>query len=166
MGWRGDDCSRYRGSGVRRYALFHIFFGLLSSLIATAGGDTVHSILTTFHAENSQFWRYRQSRPFSRFSWQWQCTLQFRKEPRQKLMLSLGPVVYQTSVTVALFPILTHSWKNLCVGNLLFLSVSLSLHLEVRLWYLAIAVPHMASEDDEYNGYFIPKGTVVLGNAW
>ena len=24
----------------------------------------------------------------------------------------------------------------------------------------------MASEDDEYNGYFIPKGTVVLGNAW
>ena len=28
------------------------------------------------------------------------------------------------------------------------------------------AVPHMATNDDEYNGYYIPKGTVVLGNAW
>ena len=25
---------------------------------------------------------------------------------------------------------------------------------------------HMATNDDEYNGYFIPKGTVVIGNAW
>lgn len=24
----------------------------------------------------------------------------------------------------------------------------------------------MCSSDDEYNGYFIPKGTLVLGNAW
>ena len=24
----------------------------------------------------------------------------------------------------------------------------------------------MATNDDEYNGYYIPKGTVVLGNAW
>ena len=26
--------------------------------------------------------------------------------------------------------------------------------------------PHMATDEDEYNGYYIPKGTVVLGNAW
>lgn len=32
--------------------------------------------------------------------------------------------------------------------------------------FLIIAIGHMASEDDEYDGYFIPKGTVVLGNAW
>jgi hypothetical protein len=24
----------------------------------------------------------------------------------------------------------------------------------------------MATNDDEYDGYYIPKGTVVLGNAW
>ncbi|KJA21835.1 hypothetical protein HYPSUDRAFT_140077 [Hypholoma sublateritium FD-334 SS-4] len=31
---------------------------------------------------------------------------------------------------------------------------------------IPLAVGHMATEDDEYNGYFIPKGTVVLGNGW
>ena len=28
------------------------------------------------------------------------------------------------------------------------------------------ALPHMATNDDEYDGYYIPKGTVMLGNAW
>ena len=28
------------------------------------------------------------------------------------------------------------------------------------------AVPHMSTFDDEYNGFFIPKGTIVFGNAW
>ena len=28
------------------------------------------------------------------------------------------------------------------------------------------AFPHMATNDDEYDGYYIPKGTVVVGNAW
>ena len=27
-------------------------------------------------------------------------------------------------------------------------------------------LPHMATSDDEYDGYHIPKGTLVLGNAW
>ena len=27
-------------------------------------------------------------------------------------------------------------------------------------------VPHMSTNDDTYNGYYIPKGTVVIGNAW
>lgn len=26
--------------------------------------------------------------------------------------------------------------------------------------------PHMASDADEYDGYFIPKGTVVIGASW
>ena len=28
------------------------------------------------------------------------------------------------------------------------------------------ALPHMTTNDDEYEGYYIPKGTVVLGNSW
>ncbi|KAF8994066.1 cytochrome P450 [Cyathus striatus] len=28
------------------------------------------------------------------------------------------------------------------------------------------AIPHYLIEDDEYQGYFMPKGSVVLGNAW
>ena len=27
-------------------------------------------------------------------------------------------------------------------------------------------MPHSSDEDDEYNGYFIPKGTVLLGNVY
>jgi hypothetical protein len=29
-----------------------------------------------------------------------------------------------------------------------------------------IAAAHMSSEADVYNGYYIPKGTYVFGNAW
>ena len=25
---------------------------------------------------------------------------------------------------------------------------------------------HMATNDDEYNGYYIPKGTLLIVNAW
>ena len=27
-------------------------------------------------------------------------------------------------------------------------------------------VPHLSTIDDEYNGFYIPKGTMVFGNAW
>ena len=26
--------------------------------------------------------------------------------------------------------------------------------------------PHMSTSDDEYNGFYIPKGTIMIGNAW
>ena len=29
-----------------------------------------------------------------------------------------------------------------------------------------IGVPHLSTADDEYNGYFIPKGSIVTGNSW
>ncbi|KAF9531309.1 cytochrome P450 [Crepidotus variabilis] len=29
-----------------------------------------------------------------------------------------------------------------------------------------LAVPHQVTQDDEYNGYFIPKGSIVAGNVW
>ena len=28
------------------------------------------------------------------------------------------------------------------------------------------AAPHLLTRDDEYRGYYIPKGTLVIGNAW
>lgn len=31
---------------------------------------------------------------------------------------------------------------------------------------LNIGVPHTSTSDDEYDGYFIPKGTIVIGNSW
>ncbi|KAF8815532.1 cytochrome P450 [Phlegmacium glaucopus] len=31
---------------------------------------------------------------------------------------------------------------------------------------LPLAIAHVATNDDEYNGYYIPKGTVVMGNSW
>ncbi|KDQ53889.1 hypothetical protein JAAARDRAFT_415809 [Jaapia argillacea MUCL 33604] len=29
-----------------------------------------------------------------------------------------------------------------------------------------LAIPHATAEDDVYNGYLIPKGSIVFGNAW
>ncbi|KAF8158901.1 cytochrome P450 [Mycena galopus ATCC 62051] len=39
---------------------------------------------------------------------------------------------------------------------------------EVFRWkpIVPLAVPHATSEDDVYEGYFIPKGTTVLANIW
>ncbi|THH18493.1 hypothetical protein EW146_g2521 [Bondarzewia mesenterica] len=30
----------------------------------------------------------------------------------------------------------------------------------------SMGVPHCSTADDVYNGYFIPKGSIVMGNAW
>jgi hypothetical protein len=30
----------------------------------------------------------------------------------------------------------------------------------------SVGVPHMSTRDDEYNGFYIPKGTIMMGNAW
>jgi len=39
---------------------------------------------------------------------------------------------------------------------------------ESMRWQLVVplAVPHMCTNDDEYNGYNIPKGSIVIGNSW
>ena len=34
------------------------------------------------------------------------------------------------------------------------------------MYILHQAIPHLTTEDDVYDGYFIPKGTIVFGNAW
>ena len=39
---------------------------------------------------------------------------------------------------------------------------------ELLRWRLVLplGVAHATTEDDVYNGYFIPKGTTVLPNTW
>ena len=39
---------------------------------------------------------------------------------------------------------------------------------ETLRWHviLPFSVPHCTSENDEYKGYFIPKGTIVMPNVW
>ncbi|PPQ74860.1 hypothetical protein CVT24_002899 [Panaeolus cyanescens] len=43
-----------------------------------------------------------------------------------------------------------------------------SIMAEVYRWGPAVplAVPHAPNQDDEYNGLFIPKGSIVLANSW
>ncbi|KAJ6508848.1 cytochrome P450 [Mycena sanguinolenta] len=43
-----------------------------------------------------------------------------------------------------------------------------ALYRETMRWRpaLPLSVPHASNEDDTYNGYFIPKGTTVIGNIW
>ncbi len=39
---------------------------------------------------------------------------------------------------------------------------------ELTRWNVVapMGLPHAALEDDEYNGYFIPKGSIVIANVW
>ena len=39
---------------------------------------------------------------------------------------------------------------------------------ETMRWHSVapLGLPHVSTADDEYNGYFIPKGTIILANAW
>ena len=39
---------------------------------------------------------------------------------------------------------------------------------ECLRWYstVPLGVPHCTTEDDEYNGYEIPAGTIVVPNIW
>ena len=39
---------------------------------------------------------------------------------------------------------------------------------EVTRWHVGtpIGLPHRTTADDNYNGYFIPAGTIVMPNIW
>lgn len=44
----------------------------------------------------------------------------------------------------------------------------LTLDIETLRWRPVAAggIPHMLTEDDTYEGYFLPKGTILFANAW
>ena len=52
-----------------------------------------------------------------------------------------------------------HVIVPLCMWNLL-LSINVDSNRHCA------GVPHMSTSDDEYKGYFIPAGTVIMPNAW
>ena len=39
---------------------------------------------------------------------------------------------------------------------------------ELLRWHVVapLGFPHRSIADDEYNGYFIPKGTILIANIW
>lgn len=39
---------------------------------------------------------------------------------------------------------------------------------EVLRWHpvAPMGIPHMSSEDDTFEGYFIPKGSIIMPNIW
>ena len=37
---------------------------------------------------------------------------------------------------------------------------------EMTMYFLPTGLPHATTADDEYNGYFIPKNSIVMGNVW
>ncbi|TFK32637.1 cytochrome P450 monooxygenase [Crucibulum laeve] len=43
-----------------------------------------------------------------------------------------------------------------------------AVHKEVLRWHVVgpMGIPHCSTTDDEYEGYLIPKGSLVMGNAW
>ncbi|EKM77717.1 hypothetical protein AGABI1DRAFT_130000 [Agaricus bisporus var. burnettii JB137-S8] len=49
--------------------------------------------------------------------------------------------------------------------NLPYISAMVKETLRWQL-VLPLAIPHVAIDADEYNGYYIPKGTIVIGNSW
>ena len=38
--------------------------------------------------------------------------------------------------------------------------------LIIEIEIIQTATAHALSEDDEYDGYFIPKGATIVANAW
>ncbi|EIN11187.1 cytochrome P450 oxidoreductase [Punctularia strigosozonata HHB-11173 SS5] len=43
-----------------------------------------------------------------------------------------------------------------------------ALHTELLRWHTIgpMGIPHATTDDDVYNGYFIPRGSIVLSNLW
>lgn len=43
-----------------------------------------------------------------------------------------------------------------------------ALIMELVRWHIVTptGLPHTTTQDDEYNGYFIPKGSVIVPNVW
>lgn len=84
----------------------------------------------------------------------------------QKSMPSSAKTACPTSTTAQVCRIVKRlRWKR-CAG---YQSYRLVCKLSIRPYHeieQSVGGDHCTLEDDEYKGYFIPKGTVVFGNVW
>lgn len=58
----------------------------------------------------------------------------------------------------------TPTWDD--EDRLPFVKAVVSETLRWRTVTILGGIPHAPTQDDEYNGYFIPKGTAITGNLW
>ena len=56
-------------------------------------------------------------------------------------------------------------WQQVAPFGMSSYSLHISMH-PVNFLPCFPAIPHRLIEDDFYNGYFLPKNSIVLGNAW
>jgi len=56
-------------------------------------------------------------------------------------------------------------WQQVAPFGMVSYSLQIGMHL-VNFRPCFAAIPHRLMEDDVYNGYFLPKNSIVLGNAW
>lgn len=73
-----------------------------------------------------------------------------QRKAQKELDTVLGPNRLPTFEDMAALPYLTAIMK------------------ECHRWEptVPLAIPHLLTEDDVYNGYFLPKGTLVVPNSW
>ena len=114
-----------------------------------------------------------QHQPCRPYSWPWHYIRRSRNKHKQKSMLWWVHIASQILEIVLLCHISMLLSGNRCDGIYHCHLVRLFHHDDHQYHYHSDgswtdheAIPHMATNDDEYDGYHIPKGTVVFGNAW
>ena len=126
---------------------------------------------------NCNHYYFRPYHLCKRYSWQWHSILKYKKKLKLKSTLSLVQIVYQIFKIDRFCRMLMLLLKNRRVGiwfHLLVFKFMPFFFFFHRLFFvIAIltlfffeGVPHMSTGDDEYNGFYIPKGTIIMGNVW
>ena len=121
---------------------------------------------------NCNHYYFRPYHLCKRYSWQWHSILKYKKKLKLKSTLSLVQIVYQIFKIDRFCRMLMLLLKNRRVGiwfRLLVLIYSFILFVFCYYYldtFFVEGVPHMSTGDDEYNGFYIPKGTIIMGNVW
>ena len=87
---------------------------------------------------------------------------------RENWTVSLSPDIFLTSMISPLYPTLQPLPWKLCDGEMLHLLVCLRNSRQFLICCLIpqLAVPHFLDVEDEYKGYRLPAGSIIIPNAW